>query len=1155
MRSRLVSRHLPLIALLVLWIAASPALAQRTSASLRGTITDPSGGILPGVTVTLTGTETGLIRSVLTNAQGNFSFSDVPVGDYELEASLDGFKTATVRAIELNVADTRRIDVPLELGAISEVITTTADSAPIETIGGEVAGLVTGEQIRDLPLNGRNFVQLTQLMPGVSTPDGGFDSKNKGLLGGVNMSVSGGTVTGNLWTVDGANNNDVGANRTILVYPSVDAIEEFKIHRNSYGAEFGGAGGAQINLVTRGGSNEFKGSAYYFHRDDSLNETNFFLEQANLDTEPLERDDYGFTLGGPIVQDKLHFFISGEINEETRGVVRSGFVPTAAERAGDFSGGGIPGCSPGTPIDPLTGNPFPGNVIPQDRLSPAGLLFLQLYPLPNVNPAAGTCNNWVQAVSTPIDWAQANARVDWNISDSTRALIRYTDDSWENGAPNAGEANGLWGDDPFPAVDSTWDQPGSSLVTQLTQTLGAEAVNTLTFSLSGNSIDITRGGDNAELNNQINAAIPAIFDNKTSGGDRAHPVFWGGQGYATLWNIAPWNNEQDLLTLKDDYERAFGDHWVKAGVLYSENSKFETCCGSSSHETPQFWGSTGLAGGGGNTGNILSDFLLEDMLFGFSENSFQPAPEVNWEDIEVYVSDSWQLNDRMTLDFGVRYSRYKEPYTSDNNITNFDPNSFDPALGGDPCNGILQVPGTDPCGAAGFLGGTEGPSRSLIEPDEDNFAPRLGFAWDVHGTGKSVVRAGFGQFFQRERVNIQLDFGTNAPFAEVRTGTRTLDSNAEPTPGSFGTSTGVPVRGYQVDAETPYNFQFNLTWEQQLTSNSTLEIGYVGNRGRHITRRSDINYVPIGDRNGNGISDRLEFVRLNGNGGAQGALRNFPVFGNTQILFWESNGSSEYDSLQTQYVNRFGRGSQFQVSYTWSSLKADDPLDDAGAGTFDGQITDRDNPGLDWGYAETHREHVANASLVWNLPTLDGASSFVRNVFGDWTIGAVAIYASGTPLTVYTGSVSGLDGIAGTGFTDNQRPNRVSGVSCSGSGQQILNPAAYTLNGYQLGTNGNAERGDCEGPDFFQVDLSFYKNIRVSDRFTAQFRFEVFNIFNRDNFIGDSVNTDLNPISVTLDAPTGQATQIVDSVIPTSFGQATAARDPRQVQLGFKLLW
>ncbi|MEO1086276.1 MAG: hypothetical protein AAFY88_18730, partial [Acidobacteriota bacterium] len=589
---------------------------------------------------------------------------------------------------------------------------------------------------------------------------------------------------------------------------------------------------------------------------------------------------------GPIIKDKLQFFVSTEWNDETRGTVRSAQVPTAAERRGDFSQSG------NLPIDPLTGMAFPGGIIPENRLSPGGLALLNLYPDPNQGG-----NTWLDAVPTDIEWNQINARFDWAISDSARALVRYTEDDWENSAPNAGGANGLWGDDPFPTVDSAWIQPGDSLVAQINTVLSDSIVNTFTFSKSGNEISIEQGGD-VDLVRQLNTLIPPTFPEagKLNAGTRSHPVYWGGATGDDLWNISPWNNSSDNLVYKNDYEQVFGDHYVKAGVLYGDSNKQEACCGSSGFEAPHFWGGTGI--NGVTTGNRIADILLLDMEHGFDETESQPAPDLNWEDIEVYVGDSWKATDNLTIDVGIRYSFFEAPYATDNNIVSFVPEAFDPALGNASCNGVTQAPGTDPCGDEGLLGGSEAPGRGLINDDDDNFAPRIGVAWNVFGDGNSVLRAGFGQFFQRERVNIQLDMAGQPPFTRNTAGTRTLD---DPNPiGGFNSGFGIPNRGIDPDIETPYNFQFNLTWEQRIGSDSTLEIGYVGNRGRHLYRKSDINQVSaLTDLNGNGVNDRLDFVRAGGSG--DGSLRPFFTGGADRILYWESNGESEYDSIQTQF--------------------------------------------------------------------------------------------------------------------------------------------------------------------------------------------------------------------------------------------------------------
>ena len=331
------------IAALVLLLAV-PAFAQRFTASIRGTVTDTSNAVIAGAKVTLKNEETGLTRTMATNAAGNYSFADLPVGSYRVEVEFAGFKTAVRTKIGISVADVRAVDIQLSTGEITETVSVEASAGGVKTVGAEISGLISGEQVRELPLNGRNFMQLTLLQPGV-TGNQDLNTVNKGLQGGSDISVSGGSTTSNLWLVDGADNVDHGSNRTILVYPSVDAIEEFKIQRNNYGAEFGQAGGAQVNLVTKGGTNTFHGTGYYFMRRDSLNPPTTSWSRRASPAAPLKWDDFGGTFGGPILKDKLHFFVSYEKNNDARSSVRTGFVPTAAERAGDFSGARLAGCA------------------------------------------------------------------------------------------------------------------------------------------------------------------------------------------------------------------------------------------------------------------------------------------------------------------------------------------------------------------------------------------------------------------------------------------------------------------------------------------------------------------------------------------------------------------------------------------------------------------------------------------------------------------------------------------------------------------------------------------------------------------------------------------------------------------------------------------
>ena len=1140
------------LVLAAILLAATPAAAQRSTASIRGTVSDTTQAVLPGATVTATNEETGLVRSAVTNNAGVYSLSELPVGRYKVEAELSGFKKASRSAVTLRVADDFAIDFTLAAGDINETVDVEASATPVKVLGGDVSGVITGEQVRELPLNGRNFLQLATLMPGVSAPDF-LNVKDKGLLGGSDLSVSGSDVTANLWTVDGANNNDVGSNRTILVYPSLEAIQEFKILRNSYGPEFGGAGGAQINIATRGGTNMFAGTVFYSGRNDALNAKNYFLVQAKQPKDELKRHDFGGSIGGPIVRDKLHFFGNAEWNLEDRGTARTAFVPTQAERNGDFSGARIEGCTSPLPVDPGTGLAFPGNRIPANRLSPAGQAFLNLFPLPNVTPSGGSCNNWVTSITTPIDYRQVSGRADWTVSNATRVMLRYTQDSWKNNAPS-NQAN-LWGDDKFPAVDSNWDQPSKSFVASLNQTLGNSATNSLQFSYSANKIEITRGGLNLEVDDAITSRLLPIFPYSTKqyGNQTSHPVWWGGAGYDALWNEAPFLNNQDLYIIKDDYTRVFGKHFVKAGVLGSFNAKNEDTDGNGSSMHSRFWGSAGLNGWGSNTGNVLADFLLRDMTWGFSEASTSRSAPQRWRDLEMYAADSWQFSRRVTIDYGVRYSLFFNPYTTDNKITSFVPSLFNNALGADPCNGLLQVPGSNFCQQAGARGGADGPNRSLMDEDVNNIAPRVGIAWDVFGTGKTAVRAGLGQFFLRERLTPVLSIATNPPFVRTLSGIRKLDSTAEPCEGCFGSSLGAPTRGREVDQRTPNNWQWNATVQHEVWRNTTIEVGYVANYGYDLLRMYVANQVLPGDTDRNGVDDRLQYITTTP---ANAALRQFGVFGNNNIGIWSHDGESKYHSLQTQFISRFGRGSQVQASYTLARSRANLGLTDSGQLAANNSMLDNANPDEDWGRPETGRTHIFNASLIWLLPSLEGKSQGMRHVFGDWEVTAIVGGGTGQPMTVYAGNLPSLNGgPTGTGYTDNQRPNRVPDADCRASGglaEQIINPAAYTLNGFRLGSVGSAKRGDCNGPGYFQTDLAFYKNIPLSGRTKLQFRWDIFNIFNNTNFLFAGLNTTMNASAITLNAA---GNTIATATIPSTFGQATRTRDARQMQIGFKLLW
>ncbi len=1141
-------------AALLLLLVAVPASAQKITATLRGTVTDPQGAAIAGAQVTVKNEGTGLTRSALTNSAGIYSFAELPVGSYRVDVTYTGFKSEARSKIVLNVAETRAVDVQLQTGGVSEVVDVEVAAVAVKTVGADVSGLVSGEEARELPLNGRNFMQLTLLQPGVVAQEG-LNTRDKGLAGGSDVSVSGGSTTSNLWMVDGANNNDVGSNRTILVYPSVDAIEEFKVQRNNYGAEFGQSGGAQINLVTRGGTNSYHGSGYYYARRDQWNSTDYFLKQAHQEKAPLKWDDFGGTFGGPIIKDKLHFFISEEKNKDKRSDVRSAFVPTQAERNGDFSAPGIAGCSSPKPIDPLTGQPFPGNIIPANRISQGGKLMISQMSLPNTTPTGGSCNNWVQAVPTPIDWRQDSARLDWTVTSSTRLMLRYTHDSWK-------ADQNLWGDDPFPSISSSWNQPGKSLVAQLNKNIGSTMVNSLTFSYSANRIDATRVGDNPELATQIAAAIPTLYaaDIKERRGAGMPMASWGSlgpYGGGILWNQAPWTNNQDLFVIKDDYSAVFGKHFIKAGFLGSYNKKNEEPA-NTSQESVSVNGVAGFLGPNGyapnaQTNNEIANWLLNGMVWNTSEIRTNKSVQQRWKDYEAYIADTFKASRTVTVDFGARVSHLTPPYIADDQMATFDLSAVNRAFGDSPCNGLIYVPGNNPCPALGLKGGVDGPNRSVVPTKALLVAPRLGFAWDLKGNGKTAIRGGVGLFYARERLSSGLALGGNPPFSGTAAVTRTLASSAAVT-GSSAPSFGSPSAGIEQKAANSHNWQWNVSVQRELRRNTVLEVAYVGNWGDDLLGQTNLNEIAPANRVAYSRTGNAALRPLNGIAG----------IGDGNIALTTHDRNSIYHGLQTALVSRFGHGSILSLSYTFAKAISNTGISNAdGPGISQrNAYTDSTQPEPDRARAAIDRRHLFNGTLVLAGPSLDGKGA-AKAFFGDWEFTSIVQAQSGAPFTIFLGGVPGLSGngnLAGTGYAGNQRPDRVLDQPCHiddpNNPTQWFNPAAWTVNGHQIGTNGTSGRHICDGPSFFKVDAALYKNFKLTKGVVLQLRAEMFNVFNRVNFLSDDGNVSVTwtPQNVVYDTGNAAtANRIVSSTVGGGFGQLNKAGDARQMQLGIRL--
>jgi len=1167
--------------LLLLFSLSAPA--QKTSGQINGTVLDPQGAAVPDATVTATQVGTGFVRTITTTSDGNYSLPDLPIGTYRLTVTKQGFKETVAESVVVNVSTVTRQDFSLTIGAVGEVVTIQADEIQVETETGAVGEVISGQQVRELPLNGRSFVQLTQLVPGVS-PQNNFDSKNKGLFAGVDFSVNGNSSQSNLFLTDGANNNDTGSNRTILLYPSIEAIAEFKMLRNSYGPEFGQAAGAVISIVTRGGENQFHGSLFYFGRNDALNSTEFFANRSGLGKDKLRRNDYGGSLGGPIIKDRIFFFGSVEWNKEIRGKARFGSVPTAAERSGDFTNRRI--LSNGNSCDgPAIGNGRPGSanqIIPAANQSAAGQTLVKIFPLPNLawSPSGGTCNNWAESANSPIDFREYNIRIDANITKKHKVFGRFTDDNWTNGFPII--AGGLWGDDAFPTIESSWAQPARQAAIKLTSTLSNTAINEVQFSYSANRINVDPG-NGGDLNRAINQAIPGFFPDsvKVNGVDRPHPVFWGGinpffsSTGADLWTEPIFRNALDIYSLRDDFSKVMGNHIFKAGFLWDKASKTEIS--GTQNEAPAFWG----ACCGNNSGNALADVLTQGSLFGFGESDLSAVGHARWTNLEFYFGDTWKVTPRVTLELGARYSILYEPYDALNKISSFVPSAFDPSKpASDPCNGLIVPKGAgNPCSAFTTTVPPEFDNRSLRKNNFKNVAPRVGVAWDIFGNGKTALRGGFGQFFLRERTSpVFAALTTNPPFVKSVGGQRTLDGSvfALDNPNA---SAGIPKFSFDPRAATPYSWQFNVLVDQQLWKETVLEVGYIGNRARDQLTNYDINAVLPQNRVAAAFAPD-----------AAGVNQLRPFKGLPSIYQFGRRGRANYDSLQMYFKTRLSSNTRVDMAYTFSRSKADFGLTDSSGTNSQWALQDVNNPNVDLGNSDINRPHIFVANAIFNAPSLKGRNPLVRTVLGGWEVATIVQLSSGTSLTP-TIAATGLSfdpdtdpnngntrnfqgGFTGTGTNvANQRPLRDTSVSCQVTGNDaisFINPAAFTLVGTKIGELSPVDsRGACLGPPNKNVDVSIYKNFApnwLKESFfgegaRVQFRLELFNAFNTPQFRGDTVQLTYatgqvicgaNPCSPTNTTITGVSSP---GVINTQFGIANQTKGGREIQYALKLVF
>lgn len=1082
------------VCLLVLAVTGAPLGAQNTTGEISGYVRDGSQAVVPGVTVTLTFPELAYTRSTVTNSEGYYVFPGVPNGLADVRAELQGFQPAARQGIQVELNARMRIDLTLAVGSLTEEVNVAGDAVSAISTRADVAHLISGEQTREMPIDGRSYMQLMNIIPGVSRNEGSYEFGTSFRADGQQINGLRKNFSG--LTLDGSENLDAGSNATQVNNVSIDAIDEFKVLTSQYAAEYGKAGGAQINVVTKSGKRKFAGSLYSFLRDDRFDANDFQTgTKATLDFK-----NYGWTLGGPVSwkgfnedRSKLFFFVAQEWKDlqSQVGLAKSTATPSLLERQGNFSQ------SPRQPIDPLTGQPFPGGIIPADRLSAAGLALAARFPAPD--PAQRAIATLAPTQDREIH--EDIVRIDLRPQPASTLTGRYIRDRVQQLEPYGS----FGGTSNYAQVPTAHDRFSDSVMLSYNHVIGSRLFQDLSLSLVRNDQDLNQTGD---LFTRSGINIPELFPLNRNG--RA-PNITGMTGYSLgtglFGNQYPTHIIGNYYTLKQNLTYARGSHSFKGGVYlghFRKNEELRTPDAGSFTFTDTQAGATGIA--------------LANLLIGrydtYTESDAAPYPTLRYNQVELYVQDHWQVRANFTLDYGVRYQYMPAMYERDNMIATFDPSRYDPAQAPQQSSNGNLIPGTglrlNGLPVVGIaIAGTDGVPAGLYRADKDNIAPRVGFTWDPTRTGTFALRGGFGVFYDRPVVNSSRDQAASPPF--VRTVLLSGGSVDDPSGGAASTA---PTGGFEAisrDFKSPVVYQWSLGFQRTLPWRLTADINYVGNEARNLLRVTELNFVQPDPTTGRAPTP----VNLNR-----------PYRGYGRIVMNDTTAKSDYQALQVALNRRTDKSLSAGLAYTWSRSRGDADSEDS---TSSGSLPqDPRNPAGEYGYQDFDRRHVLSVNYIWHVPSPAGG---LGAVLGGWQVSGITRYNTGRRLNITAGSTSTI-----FGDTVTLRANGVEGVDPNSapdggrSQQQWLNPAAFTRPAPN--TLGSLPRNAVVGPSLFSSDLSLMKNIRLAGRARLQLRAEAFNVFNQQNY-----------------------RSIATNITASNFGTVTAFEPQRIMQFGIKALF
>jgi hypothetical protein len=1110
------------IALLVV-LVASAAFAQNAG-SLRGTITDQQGAVLPGVTVVLTSEATKATRQAVTDAKGGYFFAALLPGSYTLAAELSGFKSHTTKGIRISPNDTRGYDVAMEIGGQSEKIEVTAEREIIQTQTGAREGVITAAQIENLSIISRSPMELLRILPGVVSPDQN-DMQSVSNGGGANntggYSVNGVRGSNNVITLDGSRMIDIGSNSGLIIAPNTDFVSEVKIQSSNYAAEFG-SGGVQVSMITKGGGSEFHGTIYDYMRHYKLGANDRSNAIAGVDRPKSKYQYPGGNLSGPILipgtdfnknRDKAFFFLGVELwrqNVDTGSVFK--VVPTLGQRQGNFSDsvGGQNLNQPSSVLIPSgfpgAGTPAPGNNL-APYIDPTGQKLINLYPAPNYNDPNNRYNYVFNSLQKQ-DTTQVTLRLDYNFSDNTKAYVRLAQDG------QVDQQRGLWWPSSDYALPTTVNntQLGRSAAMNVTSVLSPTTTNELLFTYSKLKLDNIHADES-----KISLAGLGINGYGGFFGDQSpfaplQIYSWGSQGSGNLWdpqdqhNIFAYNSS---MQVSDNFTKVLNTHAIKVGFAVERGNKFQNF---------QNNGQTAIALGAGwipgSTGNDFGDLLVGRPAQVESGTALSPGNFLAWS-IDGYVQDSWKIKKNLTLEYGVRVSKWTNNKETNSRGAVFIPSRYDPSA-----STFLDAQKTQLNGVAyAALGQVP---QGLIDNRSVFIMPRLNFAWDVSGSGNTVVRGGAGLFYNRPMGNAEYDVIRIPPNGYDTTIDAYAGSGLGPVGLTYNTVNLVDPKSrigrIGVDSINPNSIDYprtataSFSVAKRIPFQQVLEASYVGTFGRHLLNRRQFNVIPDGTLNHGTIGNSDLSIPVNSvalNSDAVIARRPYPALGN--IRWWEYTAVSNYHSLQVTLSRQTGKRFQYFLAYTFSkglgSTVANGEYDDIDA--FDPRHRS-------YGVLSYDRTHILNFSYNYALPDLTKKGGVLGGILNGWQVSGITSWASGTPLSLgFSGDLQS-DGMENAWWgTPDHQAYRVTNAIGNGSTIEPIYTCDPRRSGSNLGDKildinclkipAFGQSGPFAPPIYIRIpsrpnfDVTIFKNFRIGqgDKRKLQFRLGAFDLFNQ----------------------------------------------------------